>query len=128
MAQPLRVIALQMGAAAAAMLRMVLLDLIAALDRQQLRPRSGMALLTTSLAATGFAACGRLKTKAITGGRFGGVAGVAADPLTQARQFRRQGGELLPQLIVLLLLGQKVTDKLKESSPYTHRGGGPVRF
>jgi hypothetical protein len=53
-----------------------------------------MALLPTPLAATAFAPLGRLKTRAVAGGRFGRVAGVTADPLAQVGQFCRQGGEL----------------------------------
>jgi hypothetical protein len=39
---------------------------------------------------------------AIAGGRFGGVAATAADPLPQAGQFGGQGGELSAQLLVIL--------------------------
>ena len=48
---------------------MVLNHLVNAPDRQQLRPRSGMALLATSLAATDFAPIRRLETWAVAGGR-----------------------------------------------------------
>ena len=113
MPQRLWIIALQQGAAAAAGLRVVLHHLIHPLDRQQLRPRSWMARLSATLAATTFASLGWLKPRAITGRWFGGVTGAAADPLPQAGQFGGQGGELYSELLVLLsenldllLLGQ----------------------
>ena len=52
MDQWLWILSLQQGAAAAAGLRMVLHNLIHPLDRQQLRPRPGMARLASSLATT----------------------------------------------------------------------------
>jgi hypothetical protein len=107
---------------------MVLLHRIATLHRQQLRPCAGMPLLPTPLAATAFAPLTRLKTRAITGGRPGGVARVAADSLAQAGQFRRQGGDLLVELFVLLLLPLELSKNLKEAGPHTHRSGRPVRF
>ena len=72
----------------------MVLVIVHALRRQQLRPRSRMAWLAAALAATAFAALRRLESRAIAGGWFGGVAGAAADPLAQLSQFRRQGGEL----------------------------------
>jgi hypothetical protein len=87
-----------------------------------------MALLPTPLAATAFAPHGRLKTLGVAGGRPGGVAGVTVDPLAQVRKFGGQSGELLAELFVLLLLPLKLTENLKEASPHTHRGGGPVFF
>ena len=42
----------------------------------------------------------------ITGGRFGGAAGVAAELLSQADQFAGKGGELLAELINLIPLRQ----------------------
>jgi hypothetical protein len=65
-----------------------------------------MRWLTAALAATALALCRRLKPVPIAGGRFGGVAGAAADPLEQAGQFGSQGGELAAELLDLLLLGQ----------------------
>jgi hypothetical protein len=79
-----RILSPQQGAAAAAGVRVVLDYLVNALDRQQLGPSAGMALLPTPLAATAFAPLGRLKTRAVAGGRLGRVAGVSADPLAQA--------------------------------------------
>jgi hypothetical protein len=76
--------------------------LVNALKRQQLRPRSWMALLAAPLAATASAAFRRLKTLAVTGGWFGRVARRSADPLAQGGEFRRQGGELRSELFVLL--------------------------
>ena len=64
------------------------------LYRQQLRASVGMARLNASLAATAFAKLGRLKPRAIAGGRFGGIAVAAADPLSQVGQFGSQSGEL----------------------------------
>jgi hypothetical protein len=85
---------------------MVLHHLIHSLDRQKLRPFAGMAWLTASLAAIAFAPLGWFKTRAVTGGRLGGVAGAAADPLPQVGQLGRQGGESAAQLLDLLLLSQ----------------------
>ena len=68
MAQRLRIFPLQVGAAAAAVLRMVLLHRIAALHRQQLRTSPGMALLATPLAATRFTASWWLEPLAVAGG------------------------------------------------------------
>jgi len=76
--------------------------LIYPLDRQQLRVRAGMARLTAALASTALASLRRLEPRAVTGGRFGGVAGAAADPLPQLGQLARQGGELAAELVVLL--------------------------
>ena len=94
MAQRTRILALQQGAAAAAGIRVVLNHHIHPLDWQQLRATAGMARLATALAATAFAALWGLKTRAISGGWFGGVARAATDPFPQLSQFRRQGGEL----------------------------------
>ena len=102
MAQRIRILALKQGAAAAAGIGVMVHHLIHPLDRQQLRPRSRMTRLTAALAATALAPCRRLKPGPIAGGRFGGVARAAADPLPQAGQFGSQGGELAAELIVLL--------------------------
>jgi hypothetical protein len=83
-----------------------------------------MALLPTPLAATGFTPRGRLKTRAVAGGRFGGVAGVAGDPLAQLGKFCGQGGELCSELFNLLLLSLNLADNLLD----THWSNGPVRF
>jgi hypothetical protein len=135
MAQGIWILSLQQRATAAAGVRVVLDYLIHPLDRQQPRPSAGMALLPTALAATAFAALGRLEPRAVTGGRLGGVAGGSTDPLAQAGQFRRQGCELRAELFILksqaldlLLLPLKLIKNLKEASPHSHRGGGPVRF
>ena len=85
---------------------MVLQRIVNPLNRQQFRAGSWMARLATPLATTAFAPLGRLEPRAFAGGWFGGVAGTAADPLPQAGQFGRQGGELNAQLIVFLLLSQ----------------------
>ena len=58
--------------------------------------------LTAALTATALAPLRWLKPRAVTGGRLGGVARAAADPLPQAGQFGRQGGELRTELLVLL--------------------------
>jgi hypothetical protein len=116
------------GAAAAAGVRVVLQHLIHPLDRQQLRSRAGMARLPAPLAAIPFAPLRRLEPSTIAGGRFGGVARGATNPLAQAGQFRRQGGELRSELFVLLLLPLELSENLKEASPHTHRSGSPVRF
>jgi hypothetical protein len=70
MAQRLRVVNLQMGAAAAALLRMVLLHIITALRREQLRSCAGMALLPATFAATGLSAgrCGLNPAPLLEGG------------------------------------------------------------
>lgn len=65
-----------------------------------------MPRLATALAATVFLSLGWLKPGAVAGGRFRGVAGAAADPLPQAGQLTRQGGELGAELLGFLLLGQ----------------------
>jgi hypothetical protein len=101
MAHGIRIISPQQRAAAAAGIRVVLHHLIHPLDRQQLRATAGAARLATRLAATALAPLRRLKAGAVAGGRLGGIAGAAADPLLQLSQFRRQGGEVEPQLIVL---------------------------
>jgi hypothetical protein len=96
------ILSIQQRAAAATGLGVVLHHLIHSLDRQRLRPGSGMARLAASLAATGLAPFWRLETRAIAGGRFGGVARAAADPLPQVRQLGGQGGELVAEFVVLL--------------------------
>jgi hypothetical protein len=65
-----------------------------------------MLRLATALAANAFLSLGCLKAGAVAGGRFGGVAGAAANPLPQAGQLTRQAGELGAELLDLLLLGQ----------------------
>jgi hypothetical protein len=100
------ILSLQQGAAAAAGLRLVLHHIVNALNRQQLWTRTWMARLATLLAATAFAPLWWLKPRAVTGGRLRGVAGTAADPLTQAGQFSRQGGELGAERLDLQLLSQ----------------------
>jgi hypothetical protein len=102
--------------------------LLALLRGEKSRARTGMALLATALAAIALAPLGWLKTRAVAGGRFGGVAGAAADPLSQAGQFSRQGGELDAELLNLLLLLLALTDQLKKSGPHAYRCGDPVRF
>ena len=84
MAQGVWILSIQQRAAAAAGIGVVLHHLIHPLDRQRLRPGSGMARLAAALAATALAAFWRRKPQAIAGGRFGGAAGTAADPLPQA--------------------------------------------
>lgn len=106
MAQRRWILSLQQRAAAAAGIRMVLHHFVNALHRQQHRASAGMARLAAPLAATAFATLGRLEPRPIAGGRFGRVAGAAADPLPQAGQFDSQGGELGTQLLDLLLLSQ----------------------
>jgi hypothetical protein len=103
------------------------------LDRQQLRFGSGIARLATAHAATALAPLRRLEP--VAGGRLGGVTGAAADPLPQAGQLGRQGGELVSQLLVflpeclnLLLLSLALRGQLKTSSPHADRSSGPVRF
>jgi hypothetical protein len=86
----------------------VLHHLIHALDRQKLRPVAGMAWLTDSPAATANAPLGWFKTRAVTGGRLGGVAGAVADPLSQVGQFAHHGGELAAQLLALLLMSPQL--------------------
>jgi hypothetical protein len=74
------------------------------LQAQQFRSNF-MARLTAQHAATAFTPLGLLKRLAIAGRLFGGVAKAAetaADPLSQAGQFGRQGGELGAQLLVIL--------------------------
>jgi hypothetical protein len=73
----------EQGAAAATGVRVVLHHLVHPLDWQQLRSRSGMARLAAALAATAFAALRRLKSRTVTGGRFGGIVGAATVPLPQ---------------------------------------------
>jgi hypothetical protein len=107
MAQGIRIISPQERAAAAAGSRVMVLVIVHALRLQQLRATAGVARLTTTLAATAFAPLRRLKPGPITGGRFGGIAGAAADPLLQPGQLSGQGGELGVQFLVLLVLGEK---------------------
>ena len=121
MPQRIRILAVQQGAAVAAGIRVVLHHLIHPLDRQQLRPSAGMARLTAAFAATALTPLRWLEPRRVAGGRFGGVAGTAADPLPQAGQFSCQGGELAAELLDLLLLGQ---DEDSDGS----RCRQPVRF
>ena len=62
-----------------------------ALHRQQLRAGSWMARLAAALAVTAFAPLGPLKIWAVAGGRFGGVARAADDPLPQAGHDNQTG-------------------------------------
>jgi hypothetical protein len=55
-------------AAAPTGVRPMVMDALAALHRQQLRPRAGMAWLASALAATAFPFQGRLESLAVTGG------------------------------------------------------------
>ena len=88
-----------------------------------------MTLLTAPLAATALTPLGWLEPRPITGGRFGGVARAAADPLAQAGQFGGQGSELNTELLNLLLLLLALLDQLKKSCPpHADRCSGPVRF
>jgi hypothetical protein len=66
-----------------------------------------MARLAPPLAATAFATLEHLKPRTTAGGRFGGIAGAAADPLPQVGQFGSKSGELGTQLLDLLLLSQE---------------------
>jgi len=102
MAQRIWILSLKQRSATAAGIRVVFHHLINPLKRQQLWPRPGMARLATALASTALASLRRLEPSAVTGGRFGGVAGAAADPLAQLGQLARQGGELAAELVVLL--------------------------
>jgi hypothetical protein len=102
MAQWFWILSSQQHPAAATGIGLVLHHLIHSLDRQRLRPGSGMARLAASLAATALAPFWRLETRAIAGGRFGGVARAAADSLPQVRQLGGQGGELVAEFVVLL--------------------------
>jgi hypothetical protein len=107
MAHGIRIISPQQRAAVAAGIRVVLHHLIHPLDRQQLRATAVVARLATTLAATALAPLRRLKPRLITGGRLGGIAGAAADPLLQLSQFRRQSAELATQLFVLPQLSEE---------------------
>ena len=98
MAQGFWINTVQQLTATAAGIGVVIHHLIHPLDRQQFRPTAGMARLTAALAATALAPLWRLKPKPITGGRFGGVAGAATDPLTQVCQLGGQAGELDAEL------------------------------
>jgi hypothetical protein len=71
---------------------------------------------------------GRLEPPAITGGRLGGVARAAVDPLPEAGQLGRKSGELGAEQLNLLLLLLALMDKLKKSSPHANWCSGPVRF
>ena len=117
MAQGLGILTLQQLAATAAFLWVVLHHLIQPLDRQQLRPGSGMARLATALAATALAPLRRLEPRAIAGGRIGGITGAAADPLPQSGQLTGQGAEVTAELLNLLLLLLALLDQLKKSCP-----------
>ena len=72
MPQWLQIFTLEMGAAATTGVRVLLHHLVNALDRQQLRPRSRMALLATSLAATAFAPFRRLVARRASAQRWPG--------------------------------------------------------
>jgi hypothetical protein len=122
-----RILSPQQGAAAAAGIRVVLDYLVNALDLQQLRPSEGMALLPTTLAATALAAESWLKPRSVTGGRPGGVTPLTADPLAQAGQFRRQGGELLAELFVLPAQHLNFLPLLQDQNVGTGRPRQPVR-
>ena len=87
-----------------------------------------MALLAAPFAATASAAFGRLKTLAVTGGWFGRVARRSADPLAQAGEFRRQGGELRSELIVLLAQHLNLLLLMQDQRAGTGRPCKPVRF
>jgi len=76
-----------------------------------------MALLAAPLAATVLATLGQLESRAIAGGRFGGIARAAADPLPQAGQFGSQSVELGTQLLDLLLLEPGATHEQELVSP-----------
>ena len=115
MAQRIWILSLKQRAAVPAGIGVVFHHLIHPLDRQQLRPRSGMARLSAALAATSLAALGWLKARPITRWRFGGVTGTAADLLPEAGQFSCQGGELAAELLDLLLLGQDERSGLRWS-------------
>jgi len=104
MAQRRWIFSLQQRSAAAAGIQMVLHHIVNALQRQQLRASAVMARLAATFAATDFAALGPLRPRAIAGGRFGGIAGAAADPLPKVGQFGSQGGGLGAQLLNLRLL------------------------
>ena len=104
MPQGLWILTLQQRAAAAAGIRVTLHHLTPPLDRQQLRPGSGMTRLAATLAATAMASLRWLQPRPIAGGWFRGVARAAADPLPQAGQLSDQGGELATQLMDLFLL------------------------
>lgn len=119
MAHRLWIISLEQNASASAGIGVVFHHLIHPLDRQQLRPRSGMARLAAALAATALAPLWRLNTQTITGGRFGGVARAATNPHLQAGQLARQGGELAAEQLNLLMLG-------KDQLSCTSRPGLPV--
>ena len=62
MAQRIRILAVQQGAAAAAGVQVVVHHLIHPLDRQQLRARAGMAWLAAAFAATAFATLRGIKS------------------------------------------------------------------
>jgi hypothetical protein len=82
--------------------RQMVMGALAALHRQQPRPRAWMAWLATPLAANAFAFQGRLESLAVAGGWFGRVARVAADALPKAGQLGSQCGELLTHLLIFL--------------------------
>ncbi len=92
----------QWVAAAPTSVRHMVMGALAALHRQQLRPRAGMAWLATPLAATAFPFQGRLESLAVAGGWLGRVARIAADALSQAGQLGSQCGELLTHLLIPL--------------------------
>ena len=115
MTQRIWILTLQQGAAAAAGVKMVFQHLVNALDGQLLRPCSGMARLPTPLAATAFAERGRLKPQAVTGGRFGGVARGAANPLAQLSKFSGQSDKALAKLSVLFPEGLHLAGNLSDT-------------
>ena len=87
-----------------------------------------MTWLTAALAATALAARRRLKPRPIAGGRFGGVARAAANPLEQAGQFGSQGGELAAELLDLLLLGLQLSLLNQDEGSDGSWSRLPVRF
>lgn len=89
----------QWVAAALTSVKHMVMDALAALHRQQPRPRAGMAWLASPYAATAFALQGRLESLAVARGWFGRV---AADAFPQAGQLSSQCGELLTYLRILL--------------------------
>ena len=85
-------------------------------------------MLTAALAATALALLRRLKPRAVTGGRLGRVARAAADPLSQARQLGSQGGELVAELLDLMLLGLQLSLLVQDEGPDCSWSRLPVRF
>ena len=81
MAQRIWILSGKQRAATATGIRVVVHHLINPLHRQQLWPRPEMARQATAIAAPAPALLRQLDPRAVTGGRFEGVGGVAADPL-----------------------------------------------